>query len=53
VQYAAYVDLLRRGTVVATFAPREGEAGGPIVRVVRFAGTTKAPVGKMPPLRRR
>jgi hypothetical protein len=51
-QYAAYVDLLRRGTIVATFAPIAGESGGPIVRVVRFPERQAAQVGKMPPLRR-
>jgi hypothetical protein len=52
VQYAAYVDLLRRGTIVATFAPVAGESGGPIVRVVRFRERQGAQVGRMPPLRR-
>lgn len=51
-QYAAYIDLLRRGTIVATFAPVAGESGGPIVRVVRFHERKAARVGKMPPLRR-
>lgn len=51
-QYAAYVDLLRRGRVVATFAPRAGEMGGPIVRIVRFAIKPQAQPGRMPPLRR-
>jgi 4-amino-4-deoxy-L-arabinose transferase-like glycosyltransferase len=36
-EYAAYRDLLAKGRLVATFAPSPGEAGGPIVRVVRFA----------------
>lgn len=52
VQYAAYVDLLRRGTIVATFAPVAGESGGPIVRVVRFPKPKPGQVGQMPPLRR-
>jgi hypothetical protein len=50
--YAAYADLLRRGTVVATFAPRAGEMGGPIVRIVRFSTKPVTQAGKMPPLRR-
>ncbi len=50
--YAAYVDLLRRGTIVATFAPVAGESGGPVVRVVRFREGRPAQVGRMPPLRR-
>jgi len=48
-QYAAYVDLLRRGTVVATFRPTPGISAGPIVRVVRFDRATDAQVGLSPP----
>jgi hypothetical protein len=51
-QYAAYADLLRRGRVVATFAPRAGEMGGPVVRIVKFTTKPLAQPGKMPPLRR-
>jgi hypothetical protein len=36
-EYAAYRDLLAQGRVVATFAPSPGKAGGPVVRIVRFA----------------
>lgn len=35
-EYAAYRDLLATGTVVATFAPKTGSVGGPVVRIVRF-----------------
>lgn len=35
-EYAAYRDLLARGRIVATFTPRAGEIGGPVVRVVQF-----------------
>jgi 4-amino-4-deoxy-L-arabinose transferase-like glycosyltransferase len=35
-EYAAYRELLARGTVVATFAPEEGRVGGPVVRIVHF-----------------
>jgi 4-amino-4-deoxy-L-arabinose transferase-like glycosyltransferase len=34
---AAYEALLARGTVVATFAPKDGLVGGPMIRIVRFA----------------
>lgn len=51
-QYEAYVDLLRHGTVVATFAPVAGESGGPVVRIVRMNERRAAQAGKMPPLRR-
>jgi Dolichyl-phosphate-mannose-protein mannosyltransferase len=51
-EYAAYVDLLSRGTIMATFAPVAGESGGPIVRVVRFHARRVGETGKMPPLRR-
>jgi hypothetical protein len=52
VQYAAYADLLRRGTIVASFAPQPGETGGPVVRIVKFAASTQTQAGEMPPLRR-
>jgi hypothetical protein len=48
-EYAAYADLLKRGTVLATFAPVEGEMGGPIVRVVRFHEKPRTRAGKLPP----
>jgi len=51
-QFAAYRDLLRRGTIVATFAPVAGESGGPIVRVVRMNERIAGQAGTMPPLRR-
>ncbi|MBB4857434.1 hypothetical protein HNO88_000741 [Novosphingobium chloroacetimidivorans] len=35
-EYAAYADLLSRGTVVASFAPEPGRSGGPPVTIVRF-----------------
>ena len=51
-QYAAYADLLQRGKVVATIAPRAGQGGGPVVRIVKFAARLPARSGRMPPLRR-
>jgi hypothetical protein len=36
-EYAAYRELLNRGEIIATFAPEDGHAGGPIVRIVHFA----------------
>lgn len=51
-QYAAYVDLLRRGTVVAAFDAIPGERGGPPVTIVRFPERPRAQAGKLPPLRR-
>jgi hypothetical protein len=50
-QYAAYVELLRRGTLVATLKPVPGESGGPVVRIVRFDRAPAAPTGKLPPQR--
>lgn len=50
-QYAAYVDLLSRGTVVATFDPVPGESGGPPVTIVRFHSRIEAQAGKLPPAR--
>jgi hypothetical protein len=50
-QYAAYVDLLSRGAVVATFDPVPGESGGPPVTIVRFHSRTQAQAGKLPPAR--
>jgi hypothetical protein len=35
-EYRAYSQLLRRGRLVATFAPKPGSIGGPIVRIVAF-----------------
>jgi len=35
-QYAAYREMLARGQLVATFSPRYGAVGGPIVRIIRF-----------------
>jgi hypothetical protein len=35
-EYANYTDLIRRGRIVATFAPVRGESGGRIIRIVRF-----------------
>jgi hypothetical protein len=51
-QYAAYAELLRRGTVMASFAPVDGETGGPIVRIVRFDSAPGTQIGRLPPLRR-
>lgn len=35
-QYAAYADLLAKGTVVARFAPEAGRRGGPAVTIIAF-----------------
>jgi hypothetical protein len=35
-EYANYECLLARGQIVATFMPKAGEVGGPVVRIVRF-----------------
>lgn len=50
-QYAAYADLLRRGEIVATFAPEPGVRSGPVIRIVRFGRGIKAVPGKLPPYR--
>ena len=48
-QYAAYVDLLRHGTVVATFRPSPGTSAGPIVRIVRMNRQAGAQAGRSAP----
>lgn len=35
-EYASYRELIGRGRIVATFSPKPGEIGGPIVRIVKL-----------------
>lgn len=44
IEYAAYRELLSRGRVVASFAPRKGAIGGRVVTVVDFRRPGKAGV---------